>query len=601
MNSFSRIYQLIKSYKKLLALSIGSNILTALFTVISIPLVIPFFQILFGLESPVVQKPERLSDIAGQLKYLFSQLINNYDKETALLLVCGMIVAVFFLKNIFRYLALYFMAPLRTGVVRDLRNRLYKKYLDLPLAYYSNEKKGDLISRLGADVQEVEWSILHVVQVIFKAPLIIIGSILLMIYISPPLTIFVFVLLIFTALIIGTISRKLKKQSGEAQTMLGALISITEETIGSLRIIKGFNALIFQEDKFRAQNEEYRSKLTRIFWRKDLSSPLSEFLGITVVAVLLWYGSKLVFNSQLNPETFFAFIFAFYQVIEPSKSFSTAYYNIQKGTAALDRVEEVVNVDSAELDQKDAYSIQVFKDKIEISDLSFRYTEDDPWVLKNIDLEINKGEVIALVGASGSGKSTLIDLISRFYLPTDGKIKMDGKDISGAMILDYRRLIGLVTQDALLFHDTIKNNILFGAEFSQEKIENAARVANAHDFITQSPDGYDTIIGDKGMKLSGGQKQRLTLARAILRNPQILILDEATSALDAESESLVKQALDKVMQNRTVIVVAHRLSTIKNADKIVVLEDGRIVEIGNHESLMGAQGHYQKYADMQFF
>ena len=599
-SGFWRLMSRLKGYKKNVILAIVSNVLMAIFTVVSIPMIAPFFDILFSQEVVVVPKPEN-NNLSDNLDYLFSQLVINYTPQKALLIVIAAMLVVFFLKNLFRYLALYFMAPVRNGIIYDLRKQIFEKYIDLPLSFYSTEKKGDLMNRMTSDVQEIEWSILNTIEAIFKAPLIIVGSLTFMILVSPQLTLFVLVLIVFTAFIIGGISKTLKRSSFEVQTRLGRISSILEETLGGLRIIKGFNAQKYQSEKLEKDNADYRNILTRLLWRRDLSSPLSEFLGIVVVSMLLWYGSALVFDKVLTPDLFFAFIFAFFQVIEPAKSFSSAYYNIQKGLAAVDRVDNLLNTPNPIVDLENPLTDISFEREIKFEKVSFQYDNADTAALDQIDITINKGEVVALVGSSGAGKSTFVDLLPRFFDVSSGSIRIDGNDIRSYTLYDLRSLFGIVSQEAILFNDTIKNNILFGAEATDEQIEEAARIANVSEFVNVMPDKYQSNIGDRGMKLSGGQRQRLTIARAVLRNPPIMILDEATSALDSESELLVQDALEKLMKNRTTVVIAHRLSTIRNADKIVVLDKGKIVEIGSHEQLMALNGEYNKFVQMQTF
>ena len=599
-SGFWRLLSRIKGYKKNVILAIVSNVLMAIFTVVSIPMIAPFFDILFSQEVVALSKPED-NNLPDNLNYFFSQLVINYTPQNALLIVIAAMLVVFFLKNIFRYLALYFMAPVRNGIIYDLRKQIFEKYIDLPLSFYSTEKKGDLMNRMTSDVQEIEWSILNTIEAIFKAPLIIVGSLTFMILVSPQLTLFVLVLIGFTAFIIGGISKTLKRSSSEVQTRLGRISSILEETLGGLRIIKGFNAQEYQSEKLEKDNADYRNILTRLLWRRDLSSPLSEFLGIVVVSMLLWYGSALVFDKVLTPDLFFAFIFAFFQVIEPAKSFSSAYYNIQKGLAAVDRVDNLLNTPNPIVDPEKPLTDISFERKIKFEKVSFKYDNADTAALDQIDITINKGEVVALVGSSGAGKSTFVDLLPRFFDVSSGSIRIDGNDIRSYTLYDLRSLFGIVSQEAILFNDTIKNNILFGAEATDEQIDEAARIANVSEFVNEMPDKYQSNIGDRGMKLSGGQRQRLTIARAVLRNPPIMILDEATSALDSESELLVQDALEKLMKNRTTVVIAHRLSTIRNADKIVVLDKGRIVEMGSHEQLMTLDGNYNKFVEMQTF
>jgi subfamily B ATP-binding cassette protein MsbA len=540
-------------------------------------------------------------DFSEWLKYYMSDLILKFGKEEVLLWVCLSIVIVIFLKNLFRYSSLYFMAPLRFGIIYDLRKQMFNKFLELPLSFYSNERKGALMSSMTLDVQEVEWSILNVIEAIFKSPFIIVGSVFLMIYINAGLTLFVFILVIIAGLIIGKIVSTLKKESGEVQEMVANLSSHLEETIGGLRVIKGFNAEDYQKAKFEKENISFRNLLTKVVNRRDSASPASEFLGVSVVAVLLWYGSHLVFKNELQPDTFFAFVLAFYQVIEPAKSLASAYVSIQKGLAALDRIERIVETQNEIISKPDAIQKNTINDSIIFENVSFRYKDNTYNALNHVSVNIAKGQIVALVGSSGAGKSTFVDLLPRFYDVTEGSIKIDNIDIRDISVTKLRELFGIVTQDAILFHDTIARNISFGGNYTAEEIKQAAIIANAHEFIEVLPEGYNTSIGDRGLKLSGGQRQRLTIARAVLRNPPILILDEATSALDSESERLVQDALHKLMKNRTSFVVAHRLTTIQQADIILVLENGAIVQSGKHHELLQLEGPYKKFVEMQSF
>lgn len=606
MKSFWRLLAFVKNYKLLVALSILSNILMALFTVVTIPAIIPFLQILFdrapemkrtNIIPPLLFDPEGLSTY---LTYHFGRLMEQSGKEQTLLLVCLAIVLLFFLKNVFRYFSLFFMAPVRNGIVRDLRAHLFRKVIYLPLGYFSEKRKGDILSRVSADVQEVEWSILNVLEAIFREPLVIAGGLTFMLYVSPGLTFFVFILLLFTAFIIGGIGRTLKKNSAQVQKRLGMLIVTLEEALGGLRIIKGFNAENYQEHKFSEDNNYYRQLLTRLLRRRDLSSPLSEFLGITVVSVLLWYGARQVFSGELAAETFFAFLFAFYNVLEPAKKFSTAYYNIQKGIAAIQRVETILDAESDITEIPQPVSLTGFRSAIEYQEVSFKYPNSEEWVINRVSFSVPKGKIFALVGGSGAGKTTLTDLLPRFYDVSEGQIAIDGTDIRNLRLKELRGLLGIVSQEAILFNDTIYNNITFGLQgVSEKEVIEAAKIANAHEFITATPNGYQTITGDRGTRLSGGQRQRITIARAVLRNPPILILDEATSALDSESERLVQDALTKLMANRTALIIAHRLSTIQHADEIIVMDKGRIVERGTHQQLMQQNGHYQRLVALQ--
>ena len=603
MNKIRRLLEYIKPYKSLVFGNVMANIFMALFTVVSIPAIIPFLQILFDRAPVVKQAPTWAWNISAMVEYsqhAFSELIKNEGKEYALGFICIIIVLLFFFKNLFRYLSLFFMAPVRNGIVRDIRQQLFSKMMHLPLAYFSDERKGDLMSRITADVQEVEWSILNVLEVIFREPLIISGCLLVMLYISPSLTLFVFALFLFTALIIGGIGKTLRKKSSIAQEKLGNLVSIIEEGLSGLRIIKGFTGESYQESKFGKENNSYRNTLTQLLRRRDLSSPLSEFLGIAVVAVLLWYGSRLVFSAEMEAENFFAFIFAFFNIITPAKSFSNAFYNIQKGLAAVDRIDVIQGAQISISDKSNAQSITDFKHAIQYKKVSFAYANGNVEVLKNIDLTIAKGKVVALVGPSGSGKTTLADLLPRFYDVTKGQLLIDGKDIRDYRLKELRALFGIVSQEPILFNDTIYNNIAFGMKgVDKDAIEEAARIANAHEFIIEMENGYQTNIGDRGDKLSGGQRQRITIARAVLKNPPILILDEATSSLDSASEQLVQQALAELMKNRTSLVIAHRLSTIQHADEIIVMQEGLIQERGTHHELLAKNGAYRKLVQMQ--
>ena len=604
MQSFWRILGYLKNYKLFLGLNILSNLLTAVFTVISIPLMIPFFDILF--DQPVkggsVNEPGFFNDIKAYTTNYFQRLIQERGKESGLALVCGAILISFFFKNLFRYLGLFFMAPIRNGIIRDIRAQLFSKIIALPLAYFSNERKGDILSRTTADAQEVEQSILNMLIAVFREPIILIGALGYMIFTSPSLTLFVFILLLFTTLVIGGIGKTLKKPSAVVQGKLGSIVSIIEEALTGLRIIKGFNAEGYQQNKFDEQNNAYQRALTRLLWRRDLASPLSEFLGIAVVALLLWYGARQVFNGDLDAATFITFIYAFYMVIDPSKSLSKAYYHIQKGIAAMVRIEEVLDAESTITESDNALAIHNFEKEIIYKNVTFQYNLNEAKVLDGINLTLKKGKILAVVGPSGAGKSTLVDLIPRFYDVSEGEILIDGQNLKSYKLTDLRALMGIVSQEAILFNDTVYNNIVFGSKnTSREKVEEAAKIANAHEFILGLENGYQTNIGDRGNKLSGGQKQRLTIARAILKNPPILILDEATSSLDSESEQLVQKALLHLMESRTSIVIAHRLSTIQHADEIIVMESGKIIERGTHESLINQEGLYQKLVEMQAF
>lgn len=605
MKSLLKIVKYIVPYKALAFLSVASNILHVIFHLLSILAFIPFLSVLFDKADKVLEEPnfEMTSDyVQAMFSYKMTPFIEENGIEGALFFICITVAILFFLKNVFRYFAKFFLASIRSGVVRDIRKNVYKKILILPLSFYSKEKKGDIISRITGDVQEIEWSIMNSLEMIFRDPISIVLSLVFMITINAKLTLFSFVLLPISGIIIGRIGKSLKRTSSKLQIRMGELLSNVEETLTGLRIIKAFNAEEAANEKFKGINEMYRITMLRMFRKRDLASPLSEFLGALVMVILVWYGGNMVIDPAVDfsAAEFIGYIAMFSQLLNPAKSLSTAYYNIQKGAASTERIEMVLNAEEEITEQPNAQSIETFSDKLVYKNVSFAY--EDNKVLKNIDLEITKGKTIALVGQSGGGKSTMVDLLPRFYDPIDGQITIDGKDIRDLKIKDLRALMGIVSQTSILFNDTVLNNIALGAgEVSRERVIEAAKIANAHEFIEKLPEGYDTNIGDSGGKLSGGQRQRLSIARAVLKNPPIMILDEATSALDTESEKLVQDALYKLMENRTSVVIAHRLSTIQHADEIVVLQDGEIVERGNHEGLIAQAGVYKKLTDLQAF
>jgi len=605
MKSLFKIVRYIIPYKTLALLSVASNIIHVIFHLLSILAFIPFLSVLFGKANTVTEEPEfALSSdyVQAMFNYKMTPYIQEHGVEGALLFICITVAILFFLKNLFRYFAKFFLASIRSGVVRDIRKNVFSKILALPLSFYSEEKKGDIISRITGDVQEIEWSIMNSLEMVFRDPISIVLSLVFMLTINAKLTLFSFILLPISGLIIGRIGKSLKRTSSKLQIRMGELLSNVEETLTGLRIIKAFNAEEETKNKFQGINEIYRNTMLRMFRKRDLASPMSEFLGALVMVILVWYGGNMVINPAVDfsGEEFIGYIAMFSQLLNPAKSLSTAYYNIQKGAASTERIEKILTAEEKISEKESASSISDFNSSIEYQAVDFAY--EDHKVLKGIDLKIEKGKTIALVGQSGGGKSTMVDLLPRFYDPVEGKIRIDGQDIRDLKIKDLRSLMGIVSQQSILFNDSVLNNIALGAgEVSRKKVIEAAKIANAHEFIEKLPEGYDTNIGDGGGKLSGGQRQRLSIARAVLKNPPIMILDEATSALDTESEKLVQDALYKLMENRTSVVIAHRLSTIQHADEIIVMQEGEIVERGTHDGLINQGGVYKKLTDLQAF
>ncbi len=598
MKTIKRLLPYLVPYREKLIWAAVFNILLAIFTVFTIPAFIPFFQILFETDITTNASSSNVGLLA-QIKLFFQHLIQNEGKSTALIYVCLFLIAMLFLKNLFRYLSLYIMSPLRSGIIRDIREKLYDKFLQLPLSYFSNERKGDLMSRITNDVTEIEWSVITTIEAFFREPIILLGSLAFMIYISPTLTLLVIFLMVFIGWIIGGASRQLKKQSQQAQDQLGLVNSTLDETISGMRIIKSFNAEDFMMQRFRKENDTYRYFSWEMMKRRDLSAPLSEFLGVSAVIALLFIGSKQVFAHQISPEVFLTFIFAFYSVIDPSKALSQSWFNLQKASAAMDRIDQVLETKPDVVSKPGSPDMKRFDSKIEFINVSFRYAPTLPHVLKKVNFIIPKGKTVALIGKSGSGKSTLVDLLPRFYDVSEGEILIDGKNIKDIDITSLRNQFSMVTQEAILFHGSVEENIRFGSEVNENEIRSAASLAYADEFIMQSEQGYKSPIGDRGQKLSGGQRQRLTLARALVRKSPILILDEATSALDTESEKYIQQALDNVLPGMTAIVIAHRLNTIKKADIIIVLENGEVKQMGNHEELLVSGGIYSKMLELQ--
>lgn len=609
---FFLILKYFRPYLHYLGLYIFFTFLSILFNVSSIGLIVPFLSLLFGTKELILERPPltfNLDSLLDNFYYYISIIIQHYGTNSALIFICVSVIVLFLFKNLFRYLSQFFLAPIKSGVVRDITQQIYNKIIKLPLSFFTEKRKGDIISRMTTDVQEIEWAIMSSIEVIFRDPFTILAFLTAMFLMSYKLTLFVFILLPVSGIIIGQIGKSLRRTAVKSRQEMGFLLSIIEEMLSGLRIIKAFNAEDFNIRRFQKVNNHYRDLFTRVSRKRDLSAPLSEFLGIVVVCVIIWFGGRLVLgaDNSLTPEFFIGYVVMFSQIISPSKAFSTAYYNIQRGMASLDRITSVLKAESKIVEKPDAMQIKEFNDKIVYENVCFSYpadggTSEHEMVLKNINLEIKKGKTIAIVGESGAGKTTLADLLSRFYDVTQGNILIDGVSIKDYKIADLRRLMGIVTQEPILFNDTVFNNVAFGENhYTEEEVISAAKVANANDFIMEMKGGYYANIGDRGGKLSGGQKQRIAIARAILRNPSILLLDEATSSLDSESERLVQEALQKLMKNRTSIVIAHRLSTVQYADEIVVLHKGEIVEQGTHAELIEKKGFYRRLYDLQAF
>ncbi len=608
MRNFLNLIRFIFPYKKYAAFNIGFNLLSVVFSLGSLAMVYPFLNILFKTAgNEKIAKlgkllPWTFENFKPNLYYFLNQIIDTQGEAKALLIVSLLLITLTFFKTTFSYIASYWMAPIINGVVRDFQKKIYDKILMLPMAYFSDERKGDIISRMTSDVHEVKFSIMSSLDMVFRDPLTILIYLTYLLFTSPQLTLFALVLLPIGGGIIGWLGKNLKKESMVGQIKMGEVISMVEETLSGLRIIKAFNAEKKMSGRFSTLNDTYFHIVNKLTRRRSLSTPLSEFLGTIVVVIIMYYGGTKVLHSSstLKPGEFITFLVVFSQIITPAKSLSNAWYSIQKGIASIYRINFIIHAEVSIKDKPNAISKQEFIDSIEFKDVTFKYSENE--VLKNINLKINKGMTIALVGQSGSGKSTLVDLIPRFYDVEHGEIQLDGVPIKDYKMVDLRDLMGNVNQESILFNDTFFNNISFGVKSATlNEVIAAAKVANAHDFIRLTENGYETNIGDRGSKLSGGQRQRISIARAVLKNPPILILDEATSALDTESEFLVQEALTNLMKNRTSIVIAHRLSTIKSADEICVLHEGCIVERGKHDVLIELNGYYKKLYDLQMF
>ncbi len=600
---FSILFRYIPPYKHLLVFNFLFNLLSALFAVFSVAMMVPMLEIILMQDSEVYILQAWNMDfhtLKNNLYYYITLLKTTHGPGWSLLFVGIFLIVGTFLKVITSYLASYSSIGVRNGVVRDLRYQIYNKILNLPIGFFSDERKGDIIARSTGDVQEVENSIMSSLDMFLKNPVLIIVFLTTMMIVNVQLTIFVLLVLPFAGMIIGRIGRSLKKRSMKGQNKMGDILGILEETLSGLRIVKAFNAEKRMEKRFNNEIEEYKSIMNKIMRRRDLAHPMSEFLGTIVIVLVVWFGGILILDvgGNLQPAIFLAYIGIFYQIINPAKAFSQAMFNIQKGLAAFERIDRILEAEISIADIEDPIAIKNLESEIEYRNVTFSYGEKA--VLKNVNLKVPKGKTIALVGQSGSGKSTFVDLLPRFYDVQEGSILINGIDIRKLKLYDLRNLMGNVNQEAILFNDTIFNNITFGVDHaSPEEVVTAAKVANAHDFIMETENGYDTIIGDRGGKLSGGQRQRLSIARAVLKNPPILILDEATSALDTESELLVQQAIENLMANRTSIVIAHRLSTVRNVDLICVFHEGEIVETGTHDELIQLNGYYNKLYSLQ--
>ena len=611
MKTYFRLLSYAKPLGRFIVGFLPTSLLASVFAVLNLTLLIPLLNVLFDQISPqerqtLLSQPApdfslNPSELADLFRYYFVQYFQEYGRAGALQFVCVVIILSVLLSNIFKYLSVRQLETFKARMVAQLREAVFGRAVRLHLGFFSNERKGNLISRIMTDVQEVENSIANTLSAAMKEIFLLIGYLYALFNISVSLTLFAFIVIPVSGIFIATLVKRMKRDAQEGQHRLAGLISLLDETFGGMRVVKGFNAEPYVMGKFQEENQAYRRAVRSLANRRELASPFSEFMGVTVVAGILLYGGSLVLSNQsdLSPSQFIAYIAIFSQVMRPAKDISNAFSSAQRGLASGERVLELIDTESAIQDKPGAVELTAFRDRISVQNVSFAYQPDVP-VLRNISFDLPRGKTVALVGSSGGGKSTIADLIPRFYDPTAGQILIDGVDLRDCTTESLRTQMGIVTQESILFNDTIFNNIAFGSSATPQQVEEAARIANAHDFIMAQPDGYQTVIGDRGSKLSGGQRQRISIARAILKNPPILILDEATSALDTESEKLVQEALTRLMANRTTLVIAHRLSTIQHADEILVVHQGRIIERGRHDELVSLdEGFYRKLSTMQ--